>query len=197
MLSIFCIDCIQNEFCGDVLSLNAQFFNLGDTISTLSTAAMMLSHTLEKVVVDPFAAFSERHLNALLVSNKQLTSLRNEYESALDSILHQKSGGEQSDRQKKEHCESLRKQYELKRYDHCIVLNHIISRHRYDIILNLCAAFCGFETFFHIGYEASCSHKQFHQSIRRGLAEKEKVFCTLWFGERKNGDTKCFEDAML
>ena len=166
---------LQNEFCGDVLSLNAQFFNLGDTICTLSTAAMMLSHTLEKVVVEPFAAFSERHLNALLVSNKQLVSLRNEYESALDSILHQKSGGEQSDRQKRAHRESLRKQYELKRYDHCIVLNRIIMRHRYDIILNLCAAFCGFETFFHIGYDASCSHKRFHQSIRRGLSEKDKV----------------------
>ena len=74
----------------------------------------------------------------------------------------------------KAHSESLRTQYEMKRYDHCIVFNRIIQRHRYDLILNLCAAFCGFETFFHIGYEAACSHKAFHESIRSGLSEKER-----------------------
>ena len=170
---------IENEFCGDVLSLNAQFFNLGDTINTLSTASMMLSHTLEKVIVDEFNQFSDHHLNILLTSNKELISMKNEYENSLQSILHNKSNnGENANDNmyiiKKNKCESLRKQYELKRYDHCIILNNIINRHRYDIILNLCAAFCGFETFFHIGYEASLSHKQFHHSIRIGLSEKDK-----------------------
>ena len=170
---------IENEFSGDVLSLNAQFFNLGDTINTLSTASMMLSHTLEKVIVDEFNQFAEHHLNQLMTSNKELISMKSEYETSLQSVLHNKQGnGENSNDNmyiiKKNRCESLRKQYELKRFDHCIILNNIINRHRYDIILNLCAAFCGFETFFHIGYEASLSHKQFHHSIRVGLSEKDK-----------------------
>ena len=44
----------------------------------------------------------------------------------------------------------LKKDYELKRFDHCKVLNSVINRHRYELILNLCACFSGFETFFHV-----------------------------------------------
>merc|ERR1712129_373878 len=43
-----------------------------------------------------------------------------------------------------------------------------------ELILNLCACFSGFETFFHVGYEASLSHKVFHRSIQMGVAEKTR-----------------------
>merc|ERR1712113_1139807 len=119
-------DDIENEFCGDILSLNAQFFNLGDTINTLSTASNMLSLTLEKVVVDGFNMFCDKHLNKLLTSNKALITLKNDYEMTLQSILHNKTE-KGVDLNKK--CQLLRKQYELKRYDHCIILNNIINRH--------------------------------------------------------------------
>ena len=68
----------------------------------------------------------------------------------------------------------LRTKYELKRYDHCNTLNAVINRHRYELILNLCACFSGFETFFHVGYEASLAHKVFHRSIQMGVAEKTR-----------------------
>merc|ERR1712228_63492 len=168
---------IENEFSGDVLSLNAQFFNLGDTINTLSTASKMLSVTLQKVIIDEFNQFASVHLNNLLTSNKELIEMKLLYENSLQSILHNKSsqnGGDHSDAVKNDRCEYLRKKYELKRYDHCVILNNIINRHRYDIILNLCASFVAFESFFHTGYESSLSHKNILHSIRLGLDEKDK-----------------------
>eukprot|EP01084_Bolivina_argentea_P020057 37332_1 len=113
-------DDIENEFCGDILSLNAQFFNLGDTILTLSTSSNMLSITLEKVIVDEFNIFCDKHLSLLLNSNKSLISMKNEYEISLQSILHNKNNINNKT------YELLHKQYELKRYDHCIILNNII-----------------------------------------------------------------------
>jgi len=74
----------------------------------------------------------------------------------------------------KKKTNELRTKYELKRYDHCNTLNAVINRHRYELILNLCACFSGFETFFHVGYEASLSHKVFHRSIQMGVAEKTR-----------------------
>ncbi|ETO12862.1 hypothetical protein RFI_24512, partial [Reticulomyxa filosa] len=59
-----------------------------------------------------------------------------------------------------------RREYELARFDHCKVLNSVINRYRYDLILSLCACFSGFETFFHV---------VFHQSIQIGVAQKQAL----------------------
>ena len=168
---------IENEFSGDMLSLNAQFFNLGDAINTLSTTSKMLAVTLQKVIIDEFNKFATVHLNNLLASNKELIEMKLLYETSLQNILHNKSAngdGKHSEAVKRDRCEYLRKKYELKRYDHCVILNNIINRHRYDIILHLCASFVAFESFFHSGYESALSHKNILKSIRIGLDEKDK-----------------------
>merc|ERR1712228_156210 len=129
------------------------------------------------------------------MGSKQLQVLEKEYESALRKLLHSQKNLPAINPKKKASNASghikkitdmeqynlwkkktnvLRTKYELKRYDHCNTLNAVINRHRYELILNLCACFSGFETFFHVGYEASLAHKAFHRSIQMGVAEKTR-----------------------
>merc|ERR1719295_1013909 len=149
---------------------------------------------MKAVLVDAFREFSQHHLNEVTASSKALHSMDKEYEAALRKLLHSpktlpainpKRQGKQSQRQRggaitdlqqygewKKRVKALRKEYELKRYDHCNALNAVIERHRYELILNLMACFSGFETFFHVGYEGAISHKFMHRAIQRGVAQK-------------------------
>merc|ERR1719295_1116724 len=149
---------------------------------------------MKAVLVDAFREFSQHHLSEVTASSKALHSMDKEYEAALRKLLHSpktlpainpKRQGKQSQRQRggaitdlqqygewKKRVKALRKEYELKRYDHCNALNAVIERHRYELILNLMACFSGFETFFHVGYEGAISHKFMHRAIQRGVAQK-------------------------
>ena len=202
---------VESQYSSDILSLNAQFNELGEQFAHMSNASKQLAVTMKAVLVDAFRDFSQQHLSQVSQSSKTLQILEKEYENALRKLLHSpknlppinpkktkqtttNSTNKSSENKKKSflnlssHYERitdlqqyeewkrktnlLRKDYELKRYDHCNTLNAVINRHRYELILNLCACFSGFETFFHVGYEASLAHKVFHRSIQMGVAEK-------------------------
>merc|ERR1712154_752541 len=186
---------VEYQYSSDILSLNAQFNELGEQFAHCSNASKQLAVTMKAVLVDAFRDFSQMHSAKVASSSKQLQVLEKEYESALRKLLHSQknlpminpkkkaSSGrghikkitdmEQYNLWKKK-TNVLRTKYELKRYDHCNTLNAVINRHRYELILNLCACFSGFETFFHVGYEASLAHKVFHRSIQMGVAEKTR-----------------------
>ena len=209
---------VEQQYASDILSLNAQFNELGEQFAHMSNASKQLAVTMKAVLVDAFRDFSQHHLAEVSASSKALHILEKEYENALRKLLHTqknlpainpkrlsksktskdnnldgKNGTNTNEKKKsflnlsshyeritdlqqynewKKKTNLLRKDYELKRYDHCNTLNAVINRHRYELILNLCACFSGFETFFHVGYEASLAHKVFHRSIQMGVAEK-------------------------
>ena len=207
---------VEQQYASDILSLNAQFNELGEQFAHMSNASKQLAVTMKAVLVDAFRDFSQHHLAQVSASSKSLQILEKEYENALRKLLHspknlpainpkraninnntdgKNKNGTTNEMGKKKsflnlssHYERitdlqqynewkkktnlLRSDYELKRYDHCNTLNAVINRHRYELILNLCACFSGFETFFHVGYEASLAHKVFHRSIQMGVAEK-------------------------
>eukprot|EP01083_Nonionella_stella_P098861 278086_1 len=181
---------VENQYSADILSLNAQFNELGEQFLHMSNASKQLAVTMKAVLVDAFRDFSQTHLSQVSASSKALQGLEKGYEAALRKLLHSPknlppknlntrdnfNNKRITDLQQYEEWRKktvqMRKHYELKRYDHVNVLNRVINRHRYELILNLCACFSAFETFFHVGYEASLAHKVFHRSIQMGVAQK-------------------------
>eukprot|EP01084_Bolivina_argentea_P147941 258771_1 len=179
---------VEKQYSSDIISLSSIFNELGEQFAHMSNASKQLAVTLKAVLVDAFRDFTQQHLTNVSTSSKTLQILEKEYENSLRKLIHshknlpkitpKKSKNsknimsiEQYNEWKKKTID-LKKKYELKRYDHCNILNAVINRHRYELILNLCACFSAFETFFHVGYEASLGNKVFHRSIQMGIAQK-------------------------
>jgi len=177
-------DDIEAEYSGDILSLSAQFGELSSQLSQMGGAAKQLAITLKAVVVDALRDFSSMHLSAVSASAKQLAAVEKDYENALRKLLHTPHGAKAKVQKAKKgkkvltpaevraRVSGLRKEYELARFDHRNLLNSVMSRHRYALMLNLCACFSGIETFFHVGYEASLAHRGFSRSIQLGVGLK-------------------------
>ena len=79
---------VENEYAMDILSLNAQFTELGEQFLHMASASKQLSVTMKAVLVDAFRDFTEHHLAQVSASSKTLKHLGHEYESSLRKLLH-------------------------------------------------------------------------------------------------------------
>ena len=79
---------VENEYAMDILSLNAQFTELGEQFLHMASASKQLSVTMKAVLVDAFREFTDHHLAQVTASSKTLKHLGHEYETSLRKLLH-------------------------------------------------------------------------------------------------------------
>lgn len=169
---------IQSE---EVASLSAAFGKLGGMLSTVHEIGTNLSVNVDAFLVSALMDFRTKHIQSVLEKEVLLKKAQEEYENAVVKRLNKKrersmlSGiGIVTEKQKKKQqqedeeirsqilvCSSLRKTYELLRFDYVSLLNEVLLERRMELIEMVCAGFWGFKTYFHEGsYMADAIRKE-------------------------------------
>lgn len=185
---------IQTE---ELVSLSSAFGKLGAMLSTVCDIGTNLSVNVDAFLVSALVDFRQKHIQSVLEKEVLLKKAQEDYETAIVKRLNKKrersmlSGltGIVTEKQKKKQqqeeeeirsqilvCSSLRKTYELLRFDYVSLLNEVLLERRMELIEMVSAGFWGFKTYFHEGSYMSETIKVQIDQITKHINMKRPLY---------------------
>lgn len=153
---------IQTE---ELVSLSRAFGQLANMLATVNDIGSNLGMSVDAFLVSALMDFRTKHIQSVLEKEVALKKAQEEYEAAFVKRLNKKREksvlgglmGIVTEKQKKKAaqeeeeirsqilvCSSLRKSYELLRFDYVSLLNEVLLERRMELIEMVCASFLGF-----------------------------------------------------
>ena len=150
------------------VTLSNAMSKMSSIVSTMSSVTSNLSMFLEHLLVTAVTSVGERYRVACKKTMVSMESVIAEYELALSARLAQRKQEREKlfsvlnifgqkkvlDEEFMRIC-ALRREMEIRRFDHIQLLNEICTSKRMELIEVCCASFLSFVTFFHEGWFAS------------------------------------------
>ena len=160
------------------VTLSTAMSKMSSIVSTMSSVTSNLSMFLEHLLVTAVTSVGERYRVACKKTMVSMESIIAEYELALSARLAQRKQEREKlfsvlnmfgqkkvlDEEFMRIC-ALRREMEMRRFDHIQLLNEICTSKRMELIEVMCASFLSFVTFFHEGWFASNYIKVSHPTL--------------------------------
>ena len=171
------------------VTLSNAMSKMASMVSTMSSVTSNLSMFLEHLLVTAVTGVGERYRVACKKTMVSMETMIAEYEVALSARLSQRKAEREKlfsvlnmfgqrkvlDEEFMRIC-ALRREMEMRRFDHIQLLNEICTSKRMELVEVVCASFLSFVTFFHEGWFSANVVKDDVDVIQESITRRKAYY---------------------